>query len=476
VVAQAVGAQSWHEADPEPVQPADGSHRPRWRGGPRGRPPWGRKPRAASTGVAVAQFAAAGVVALVLLAAIGVLALRQLAVAEAVRQATTLTTTEVNAVVRPAITGALVAGDRAALGQFDQIVRERVISPQIVRVKLWASDGRVVYSDEPRLIGQVFPLSSDDEATLRTGKPAADLAELGAAENQFERGYGQLLQVYERVQTSDGTPLLFELYVRFDPIVAGGRELGAAVAPAFLLALVALEALQLPLAWRLAHRLRQGQREREVLNRRALDASDHERRRIARDLHDGVVQSLASVSYSLAAVEEELGSVDQSALAASVRGAARTTRRNISELRSLIFQINPPNLEQVGLPRALEELATGLADHGVAAEVDLPAQVQLPPEHATAVYRAAQEALRNVITHAGAETVRIALSRSPSRTVLTVVDDGNGFDVEGLRADVGREHFGLRLLGELARECGGRLDLVSASGRGTTFRFELPTS
>ena len=80
--------------------------------------------------------------------------------------------------------------------------------------------------------------------------------------------------------------------------------------PAFLLGLVLLELLQLPLAWRLVRRIQRGQRERDLLHRRVVEASDDERRRIARDLHDGVVQSLAGISFSLAAVTEELEPLD----------------------------------------------------------------------------------------------------------------------------------------------------------------------
>lgn len=436
----------------------------------------GRRPsRPLSIGWAVGQFALAGLLALVLLAGIGLFAVRQFAVDEAAKQATRLTTTEVNAVVRPTLTDALVDGDPGALVAFDRVVREQVLDSQVVRVKLWTPDGRVVYSDEARLIGQRFTLAPNDLEALRTGVPAAEATSLEAEENVYERHAGQLLQVYERVRTPAGRPLLFELYVSYDPVLVNARELGRAIAPAFLLALIALQALQLPLAWRLARRVRAGQRERDALNRRAWEASDHERRRIARDLHDGVVQSLAGVSYTLAAAEE-VAVTQAPQLLAPVRAAARTTRRNIGELRSMIFRIHPPNLEQVGLPAALEELGTALPEHGITMTAELPHDVALPPERSATVYRAGQEALRNVVAHAQARHVRLALAQEGSDVVLTVADDGIGFDLAALQSRGEQKHFGLRLLTELAEECGGRLQLTSTPGHGTTFDFRLPTA
>src|SRR5207248_1277076 len=101
--------------------------------------------------------------------------------------------------------------------------------------------------------------------------------------------------------------LLFEAYFRYDAVTAGGRRSWNDFAPIMLVALIGLEALQIPLAWSMARRVRAGQQRQEVLLRRAIHASDAERRRIASDLHDGVVQDLASVSYSLASID---GKVD----------------------------------------------------------------------------------------------------------------------------------------------------------------------
>ncbi|MDQ1659723.1 MAG: two-component system, NarL family, sensor kinase [Cryptosporangiaceae bacterium] len=442
-----------------------------------------------SGAVAIGQFAVAGIAALVVLALIGMAALRSAATKEAVLQAREIANLQTRHVVQPAITDALAAGDPAAVSEFDRIVRTHLSSDRQVRVKLWTADGTIVYSDDPRLIGERFALEADDREVLATGNATANLSDLAADENKLEHSYGQLLQVYERVLTPSGRPLLWEIYLRFDSITARADSIGGAVAPAFVLALLALEALQLPLAWRLVRRLRQGQREREVLQWRAMDASDAERRRIARDLHDGVVQQLAGVSFSLAALSKELqpafagspearatdriGGADPHELTDRIDSAAAATRSGVMGLRTLISEIYPPNRDEAGLRAALGGLLEPLAEAGIATTLEMPSPRPLRPEVGDALFRAAQEALRNVAVHAGASHVRVTLDTTARRAVLTVTDDGIGFDPAVPPGD-DRPHFGIRMLSDLASEANGQLKLTSAPGEGVTFMFELP--
>jgi signal transduction histidine kinase len=429
-----------------------------------------------SAGLALAQFAAAGVLALVLLAVLGMTTLQKAAVDQAISQATNFAASRADQRFAPAVTDALAHGDPAAEAIADRIVREQLLSDRVVRVKLWTAEGRIAYSDESRLINMVFPLGAADIATLKIGKPNAELSNLRDPENQYERTYGRLLQVYERVETPSGRPMLLELYLRFDSVTASAQALGRAVAPAFLLALLALEILQVPLAWRLVRRIGAGHREREALNRRALEASDHERRRIARDLHDGVVQSLAGVSYALTALAEELNQSDAAHLTGIVEDAARCTRQNIAELRSLIFDINPPSLQRLGLPGAIRELATSLTEAGLLVTVEAPPFVSVAPERGAALYRAAQESVRNIINHADAAQVNIKLELESHLLVLTIADDGVGFRVAPGAAESGRAHFGLGLLDDLATDSGGEMQIRSAPGCGTTLRFAVPVT
>ena len=430
------------------------------------------------TSTALLQFALAGVIVLVLLATVGTLAIRHVAEKEAIAQAVELTNDRAVLLVEPALTDGLVSGDAQALRVFDERVRDGLLGPRVARVKLWDQSGHVIYSDFPKLIGRQYPLDEDDLLTLRTGKVDADISDVHAPENRFDPQDQPLLQVYVRVHTPSGQPLLFEAYLRFDTITQSARAIARAMWPAFLVGLVLLELLQLPLAWRLVRRIQRGQRERDLLNRRVAEASDDERRRIARDLHDGVVQSMAGMSFSLAAVTEELRPLDDDPVVARARtkvtAAAAGARRNVGELRTLISEIYPPDLEAIGLATALGDLLAPLESAGIATGLNVPAVVAASREETTVVYRAAQEALRNVVAHAEARSVAVTVTEAPGWLTLLVRDDGRGFDPESLPAIDDRPHFGLRMLEGLAREVGGRMAVESRPGAGTTFYLEIP--
>jgi two-component system NarL family sensor kinase len=441
----------------------------------RGRRGRSRRSRPISARLALVQFAAAGVLAFVLLALIGLTALQKATVHQAITQATNFVAGRADQRLAPVLIDEVITGQPTAVAAVDRIVREQLLSDRVVRVKLWTAQGRIVYSDEPRLINAVFPLAATDRAVLTGGRPDAELSSLTGQENAYERSFGRLLQIYTRIHTTGGQPMLLEVYLRFDSITANAESLGRAVVPAFLLALLALQLLQLPLAWRLVRRISRGHQEREALNRRVMQASDHERRRIARDLHDGVVQSLAGLSYNLTAVGAELSQRPAAApLGAAISDAARATRANISALRTLIFDINPPNLQQLGLPAALDELAVSLTDAGIQTTLSTGAALPIAPERAATLYRAAQEAVRNIIAHSGALHAHITVTQVRGHATLIVSDDGSGFHVENRRAEVAHEHFGLSLLEGLAGDAGGHLEIQSIPGGGTTVTFTVP--
>ena len=144
----------------------------------------------------------------------------------------------------------------------DRVVKERVLSGSIVRVKIWAADGRILYSDEPRLVGRGSALGEDEREALVSGLVNAELSDLSRPENRFERAEGELLEVYLRVRAPSGEPVLFELYERFDSVVASGRRIWSPFLPALLAALLLLWLVHLPLAYRLARRVRRGHEER----------------------------------------------------------------------------------------------------------------------------------------------------------------------------------------------------------------------
>jgi two-component system, NarL family, sensor kinase len=302
----------------------------------------------------------------------------------------------------------------------------------------------------------------------------AALSDLEGAENRFERAEGELLEVYSRVRTPDGTPLLFEVYERYDSVVASGRRIWLTFLPALLAALLLLWIVQVPLAYRLARRVREVDEEREILLRRALDASNDERRRIAIDLHDDVVQDLAGVSYSLAAaVETAPAARADPELRATLEEGAATTRGTMQRLRALLLAIHPPNVRKSGLAPALADVIAPLERRGIHAELDVDQPLSLTPETETMIFRAAREAVRNVLEHAEATRVAVRVESSNGTTRLTVEDDGTGFDHEELERRREEGHIGLALLEELAAHEDARVDIRSEPGRGTSFVLEV---
>ncbi len=422
---------------------------------------------------AVLKFALSGLAVMVLVAVGGLLALRSVGTSEAVKDARRLTAVTGNGIVAPALTAGVIRGEPRALAKLDRLVHRHVLSRQVVRVKIWGADGHVIYSDEPRLIGARYPLDQEDLSALRHGRTAAGVSDLSAAENRYERLYGKLLQVYLGTRAQDGTPVLYEEYMRYDAVAGNGRAVWRLFAPLMGGALLVLTALQVPLAWRMARRIRDGRRERERLLVRAVEASDAERRSIAAGLHDGIVQELAGLSFSMAAAADraDRGSEPRPVLEAGASG----TRSAIRQLRTLLLEIYPPRLREHGLAAALADLASPLTARGVQVDVDLPGRDGLAPESEQLVFRVAQEAMRNVAAHAAAQTVRLKLAIDDGGARLEVRDDGRGFDPQAIAGRRAEGHMGLQLLADLAEANGGWLQVDSALGAGTTVTLEVPS-
>ncbi len=426
----------------------------------------------ASTAGPVARFTAAGVVVLVALAALIALAARKAGTDQAIEAATQVGWVTAKGVVEPRLDAALIEGDVAALVAFNDDMRKYVLRGSLVRVKVWDANGRVIYSDDPRLMRGILPLDPSEEEALRQQRTASDVSDLSKPENQYEASYGRLLEVYVGVRATTGQPLLFEAYFRHDAVDQAGLEVWQRFAPIALGALLVLQLVQIPLAASLARRLRRQQRERESLLQHAVDASDAERRRIAGELHDGVVQQLTGVTYALDAAR--LGSPDEARRVAVITSAASTLRDSISALRSLLVDIYPPNLVEEGLPSALAELASGLEHAGIAVDLDTDGADVLPPVTSGLLFRTAQEVLRNVSEHSGAGHVEITVAANGSSARLTVDDDGRGFDSDELGVRASGGHFGLRALSDLLVDAGGRLVVRSAPGAGTRVEAEVP--
>ena len=427
----------------------------------------------------VARFVAAGLLVASLVGAGTFVVLSRDAETQAIGHAKDITQVEGIGIVEPALGDSLVPGDHAAIASLDRIVRQRILSNDVVRVKLWTADGRVIYSDEARLIGQHFTLDGPELASLSNGTPDAGVSDLTDAENQYERGFGKLLQVYLRVRTPGGVPLLFETYQRYQAITQYQQTVWSSFLPVLIIGLAILFVVQIPLAVGMARRLRASLVERESLLQRAINASEQERRRIARDLHDGVVQRLAGVTFSLSALARRLvsaGGVEPVSVAAApaVDNAAAETRAAMRELRTLIVEIAPPTLHADGINSALRDLLEPLAESGIAVSLDAAPDLDLSTATTALLFRVAQEALRNVGKHAAATRVDVSLVRSGELIRLEVADDGHGFVTSELDDRRRDGHVGLSLLRDLVTDGDGTLQVESQPGNGTRIAVEVP--
>ena len=429
-------------------------------------------PRASQERRAVFQFLLAGLVALVAIGIGGVFASRSAGTREAIRVVEDLASVVARAVVEPNLTDALVEGNPDALARFDAIIKERVLVGSTVRVKLWNEEGRIVYSDEARLIGSTYPLDADELRAFATGQVIAEVTDLSAPENRFENQDDRLLEVYTPVSAPGGTQLLYESYFSFDTVTDASRRIWFAFAPITFGVLLIMAAIQVPLAWRMTRQLRNAQREREHLLVKAVDASDAERRRIAGDLHDGVVQDLVGTTFELAALADSVNEPDKD-LDGSLRLLAKTTRRSIRSLRSLVVDIYPPNLHNEGLEAAVTDLLSDLADQGMHVELDMGDHLILDTNDEALIFRTVQEALRNVDRHSGAEQVNVRVYSNDRGIVASVKDNGQGFDTDSVLSQPADKHMGLRLLGDRAAEAGAKLTIRSSSG-GTDLTLEIP--
>ena len=197
-----------------------------------------------------------------------------------------------------------------------------------------------------------------------------------------------------------------------------------------------------------------------------------ERNRLARELHDAITQSLFSLRLTLETAAS-LVPGDPARASAELQRAQSLVEALFGELRSLIFELRPPALEAEGLAATIgKHLEVVGRAHGLDAEVTVRGDGRLRPEVERELFRIFQEAVTNVVRHAGASSLDVVLELGPQEVSLTVTDDGKGFD-PAARA-VRSRRLGLTSMRERAQALGGRLSVDSAPGRGTSVRVRVP--
>lgn len=363
----------------------------------------------------------------------------------------------------------LLAGGETALQELDARMQPWLEEGTVLRIKVWDADGRIVYSDVAPLIGQEFEFG-DDVGQLHAGAAGTASLEIqDDMENAYESAGHELLEVYVQQTAASGEPLIFEAYYDGEDVRQVQLAVLLGVVPASVLALAALQLAQLVPAVRLARRIQSDQTRKRALLERAIDASDLERQRIARDLHGEVIQDLAGLSYAMES-EEMRGSSESRPIFTRARSILQN---DVRTLLAMTGNLDPPDLHEAGLPQVLARLADRLMEQSVDVSLDIDDDLHLEQEQAAILYRVARETLANVSAHAQARTVELSLRSYSDRTELRIRDDGRGFDPEiGAAGD----RVGLRIVRSTVTAAGGSLDVSSAAGAGTCLTVTLPAA
>ena len=219
---------------------------------------------------------------------------------------------------------------------------------------------------------------------------------------------------------------------------------------------------------------KRAERRHELLAGKVLVAQEEERARISRELHDELGQLLTAIRFELGLVAKHSASVPDDA-ARALDSAVGLIERSATELRHICKRLRPPLLDDLGLEPAVRQLVEDFSAHtGLEvdeeieiAELDVP----LPTEVSLCVYRVLQESLTNVGRHAGAKSVVLELRQKTAELVLSVYDDGQGFETSDLPEIEGSGMTGMR---ERAHLVGGRLDISSAPFQGTRIELRVP--
>ena len=417
------------------------------------------------------RFALGSPAAIAVAAVGGYFALRSVAIDEAKRETLTKVD-ESGQLVEATLQDGLASGEPESAG-VGRRHRRRARSQQLDRARedLVARRPRHLLRRAAQ-IGGHYPLDAGQLRLLRDGGAKVEVTDLSRAENSLDRGHGKLIEAYTRIRSPSGDPLLFEIYQRFDSVTARARRLLRALAPPVLGAMFLIVLVQAPLLWSLTHRLQREHDEREALLGNAIAASSRERRRLAAYLHDGPVQDIAGLAFSLAPIADKAearGDADASVLRTVVdhlRRTCATCARCSSSCTRLTSQprVSTPRRgsrqpaaggrrRRLGLdrrhraPRPREGGARLSRRAGGAAQRDRLRRRERGPRRAHRRRRCC------------AARCRRRRPRVRARERERRLEEG---------------HIGLSLAEELARQSGGTLEVESTAGTGTRVELEVP--
>jgi len=211
------------------------------------------------------------------------------------------------------------------------------------------------------------------------------------------------------------------------------------------------------------------------LSRQIISAQEDERKRISRELHDVIAQTLTGINVRLATLKKE-AAVNTNGLDRNIARTQRLVEKSVNIVHDFARELRPAVLDDLGLIPALHSFAK-LFSKRTQIRVHLKAYAgveALDGNRRTILYRVAQEALTNVSRHAHARRVEVSIEKLADGICMKVIDDGKSFDVERVLNATGRKRLGLLGMKERLEMVGGRFEVESAMGKGTTVTAHIP--
>lgn len=375
----------------------------------------------------------------------------------------------------------------------NRFLTETALGSEVVSVKIWAIDGRILYSPNPDLIGQSFPID-DELAGAIDGQVVSMLSSLDRAENEYERGnWDELIETYAPVR-SEGTGdviAVSEFYQLSDQLsdevrrvqLRGWAIVGGATIVMFLV-LVGLVQRAAATIDRQRERLEDNVSDLEnaLMENQHLHAglraaavrtttsSERTLRRVSADLHDGPAQGLA---VALLLVEDVAAAAEGTEHSQDVGRVVLALDSALGELRMITHGLRIPALDGLSAEavarRAIAGFETMTGERVVA---DCAAEASFPVEPVNiAIFRIVQESLMNSYKHAHPASRVVRVAEGADGIVVEIEDNGEGFDVDAARAE---HSLGLAGMRERVEVLGGGFAVVSKEGKGTTVTVHLP--
>ena len=353
----------------------------------------------------------------------------------------------------------------------------------VVRVVLYDAQARVLWSDDTALIGRRFAHDNELRGALG-GEIEAKIIRPGKEEHEGLRSFARIEEIYLPVRYARDGPVVavLEIY-RYPPaffavidraltavwLLGGG---GGFVLYAALFAMARLGVVEVGLGLDVVGVERNAERRRsEEALRRMNQTLEEETKRLAHEVHDEAGQLIATAQLALADVALEMP-------ASSREGVAKVSRvldEVADQLRRLAHELRPTVLDDLGLLSALEFLSQGVIKRtGLDVRVEGSTAGRLDPIIETTLYRVVQEAVLNVVKHARARSVIIRVEHGPTHIRCSIRDDGVGFDAGG--QPKGPRGLGLLGIGHRVETLGGRLEIRTRPGQGTTLVVGIPVS